>query len=114
MQTILIVEDQTEIREVMGLLLTLSGYNVILAADGKEGLNLAASLPFDLIITDIRMPQMDGNNLISELAKFNSPPPVIAIAGSVNDIEPNTIICASASKPVTTQQLRQLINSVLV
>ncbi len=113
MQTILLVEDQPETRDIMGLLLTLSGYNVILAANGEEGLNLAASLPFDLIITDIKMPQMDGNCFIRELARFKNPPPVIAIAGSVNDIEPNSIIRAIASKPLTTQRLTQLITSAL-
>jgi two-component system cell cycle sensor histidine kinase/response regulator CckA len=113
-QTILLVEDQPEIRDIMGLLLTLSGYNVILASNGKEGLNLATSLPFDLVITDIKMPQMDGNSLISELARFKNPPPVIALAGSVNDIIPNSIIRAIACKPITTQQLRQLIARALV
>ena len=114
MQTILLVEDQPEIRDVMGLLLTLSGYNVILAANGEEGLNMAVRLPFDQVITDIKMPQMDGNCLISELARFKNPPPVIALAGSVNDIAPNSIIRATACKPVTSQQLKQLILKALV
>lgn len=114
MQTILLVEDQPDIRDITGLLLTMSGYNVILAADGKEGLNLASNLPFDLIITDILMPLMDGNSLISELAKFKHPPPVIALAGSMNEIEPNAIIRAVACKPITTQQLRQLIAKALI
>ncbi|OJV91330.1 MAG: hypothetical protein BGO39_27190 [Chloroflexi bacterium 54-19] len=113
-QTILLVEDQPELRDIMGLLLTMSGYNVILAANGKEGLNLATNFPFDLIITDIKMPLMDGNYLISELAKFKNPPPVIALAGSISEITPNSIIRATACKPVTTQQLRQLIAKALV
>lgn len=114
MQTILLVEDQPEIRDIMGLLLTLSGFNVILAANGKEGLNLATNIDFDLIITDIKMPLMDGNYLISELAKFKNPPPVIALAGSISEIKPNSIIRAVACKPITTQQLRQLITKALL
>ena len=114
MQTILLVEDQPEIRDILGLLLTVSGYNVIVAANGKEGLNLASSLPFDLIITDIKMPLMDGNSLISELAKLKNPPPVIALAGSINDIKPSKLIKAAACKPITTQQLRQLITRALL
>ena len=113
MDTILLVEDQPEIRDVLGLLLSLAGYNVILAANGAEGLSLASNLAFDLVITDMKMPEMDGNTLIKELAKFENPPPVIALAGSLYEIEPSPLIKASACKPVTTRQLKELISKAL-
>lgn len=113
MHTILLVEDQPEIRDILGLLLTLSGYNVTLAENGKEGLSLASSTPFDLVITDMKMPVMDGNRLIQELSKLSNPPPVIALAGSLYEIEPNTLIKATACKPVTTKQLKELITKAL-
>jgi DNA-binding response OmpR family regulator len=112
-QSILLVEDQPEIRDILGLLLTLSGYNVTLAENGKVGLFLASSSPFDLVITDMRMPEMDGNRLIQELAKLDNPPPVIALAGSLYEIEPNALIKATACKPVTTKHLKELISKAL-
>lgn len=113
MYTILLVEDQPEIRDILGLLLNMAGYNVILAANGNEGLSLASSLSFDLVITDMKMPGMDGNELIRELGHMENPPPVIALAGNLYEIEPHPLIKASACKPITTKQLKELINKAL-
>jgi signal transduction histidine kinase len=67
MAKILIVDDDTALREVVRLALESSSYEVIEAADGKEGVELAfAQLP-DLILCDVRMEQMDGYDTLSAL-----------------------------------------------
>ena len=60
MKTILLIEDNEEIRENMGEILELSNYKVLTAADGKEGVALAIQNKPDLIVCDIMMPVLDG------------------------------------------------------
>ncbi|HOX91726.1 MAG TPA: response regulator, partial [Spirochaetales bacterium] len=59
--TILVVDDEKNIREGLGEFLKLEGYNILLASDGTEGAALADSGEADLVITDLRMPGMSGN-----------------------------------------------------
>ena len=66
---ILVVEDNPDARNSIESILTLSGLNVILAADGQEGLEQAEQEVPDLIITDIAMPRLNGLGLIQELRK---------------------------------------------
>jgi len=66
---ILIVEDNTEIRENATEILELDGYVVVTAVDGAEGLKLAISENPHLILCDVRMPQMSGSELLDELKK---------------------------------------------
>lgn len=69
MKTILLIEDNEEIRENMGEILELSNYKVLTAADGKEGVALAIQHKPDLIICDIMMPVLDGYGVIHMLQK---------------------------------------------
>ena len=59
-KTILIIEDNEDIRDNVAEILTLSNYKVLLAANGKEGIDLAQKKKPDLIICDIMMPGVDG------------------------------------------------------
>lgn len=67
MQTILLIEDNNEIRENTCELLELEGYKVLLAENGKEGLALAKQQKPNLIITDILMPEVNGYDLVRGL-----------------------------------------------
>ena len=58
--TILIVEDEQDIRELLAYNLEKEGYATVQAADGKEGLDLARSRKPDLILLDLMLPKMDG------------------------------------------------------
>jgi CheY-like chemotaxis protein len=66
---ILVVEDISEILENTSEILELSGYTVVTAVNGNEGLRLAVSESPDLILCDIMMPQMTGSELLEELKK---------------------------------------------
>jgi CheY-like chemotaxis protein len=66
-KTILLVEDNSDSRELIHLLLTRMGFTVLDAIDGQEGLCKADAEHPDLIITDIGMPHLDGIGMIKEL-----------------------------------------------
>ena len=67
MKTILTVDDSPSIRQMLAYVLAHSGYRVIEAADGEEGLALAQANAVDLVLTDHNMPKMDGVTLTRAL-----------------------------------------------
>ena len=82
---ILIIDDESEVREVLRLHLESANYNVIEASDGEEGVNLMKSgsnlLQVGLIICDIRMPKVNGIEAIDYL-KQNAPSiPIVVVTG---------------------------------
>jgi CheY-like chemotaxis protein len=81
--TVLVVDDDATLRAILARTLADEGYRVITAADGEEALALAHTLngQLGLVVTDIRMPVMDGLTLAENLARFRVPPPVLFISG---------------------------------
>ena len=77
--TILVVDDEEIMREILETLLTRAGYDVRLAASGHEGLELARALPFDAAIVDIMMPGLDGIATLDELKRIDEDLAVIII-----------------------------------
>ena len=72
MAKLLIVDDSTMLRDMLNYALNEGGYtDVTEAVDGVDGLAKAKSADFDLIITDVNMPNMDGLTLIGELRKIS-------------------------------------------
>ena len=69
MSKVLIVEDEDAIAEIERDYLELSGFDVTLASDGKEGLDIALKEDFDIIILDIMLPGMDGFDICKEIRK---------------------------------------------
>jgi two-component system response regulator (stage 0 sporulation protein F) len=76
---ILLVDDDQEFRKAMKKMFERSGYDVTLAADGREALDVLSKSAFDLIISDLRMPNLNGMQLMEELKKKNVKIPVIFI-----------------------------------
>ncbi len=76
---ILLVEDEQLLRESLAQLLGEEGYQVVQAGDGKAGYDAALAEPFDLVLTDIRMPVMDGLQLLKHLQQVIPQTPVIVI-----------------------------------
>jgi len=70
MSNVLIVDDSRSIRELLGGVLANAGFAVTSASDGQEGLNTAQTDKFDLVITDINMPVMNGFDLLKSLRKL--------------------------------------------
>ena len=70
MQKIMIVDDSPSMRRLLSTFLEQAGYSVSSAVDGVDALEVVSSDEFDLIITDINMPNMDGLTLVAELRKL--------------------------------------------
>lgn len=73
-QTILVVDDDKEINELISISLKREGYNVISAFDGHEALSLAKNHSPDLVILDILLPGIDGFEICNELRKISTVP----------------------------------------
>ncbi len=67
MKTILAVDDSPSIRQMLAYVLSSNGYQVLEAADGEQGLQMAQAQQVDLVLTDHNMPKMDGISLIKAL-----------------------------------------------
>ena len=77
--TVLVVDDEEIMREILETLLTREGYDVHLAATGPEGVELARTHPFECAIVDMMMPGMDGITTLDELKKIDEELPVLMI-----------------------------------
>ena len=78
--TILVADDEKEIRELLRLYLENAGYQVIEAGDGQQALELLRNEKIDLCLLDIMMPKMDGYHVLQELRKESNIPVVILSA----------------------------------
>jgi two-component system, response regulator, stage 0 sporulation protein F len=81
MATILIIDDEEAVRILLRSALKAAGYEVVEAANGREGLALYRHKPADLVITDIAMPELNGLDMILELTRYFLDAKVIAISG---------------------------------
>lgn len=71
---ILVVDDQKEILDILNILLSGEGYEVIQAENGKEALDSLKRMEFDLIILDVMMPQFNGYQTCIEIRKISNVP----------------------------------------
>jgi two-component system OmpR family response regulator len=74
MTTILVVDDESHIRELISLYLTDEGFTIVEKADGEEALKYATDFPVDMTIMDIMMPRMDGWELCRKLRELGEMP----------------------------------------
>jgi len=79
--TVLIIDDEKNIREGLGAALELEDYTVALASDGKEGLERIQKGDIDLVITDLRMPKISGEQVLAKITAENPGIPVIVLTG---------------------------------
>lgn len=79
--TILVIDDEKNIREGLAADFEMSGYNVKIAANGQEGLELLAKGDIDLVITDLRMPGISGEEVLKKVTAEMPGIPVIVLTG---------------------------------
>ena len=108
--TILVVEDTEALRVLFGRILQRAGFRVVTAADGVEALARFGEQAFDLVVTDMMMPNMDGFELIRALVKSDPGVRIIAISGvddrlSYLDMAIRLGALAKLEKPVTAANL---------
>ncbi|NOQ76636.1 MAG: response regulator, partial [Methylococcaceae bacterium] len=78
-QSILVVDDEAKMRRLLEIMLTQMGYVVYQAADGQEALDFLNNQAVDLVITDLRMPKIDGIELLRQLRERNNEVSVIVV-----------------------------------
>lgn len=78
---ILVVDDEAAIRDLLAKTLALAEYDVDVAPDGRSALERLRTLPYDLLITDLKMPGIDGLTVIREGRRYRPDIPVIIITG---------------------------------
>jgi DNA-binding NtrC family response regulator len=81
MNSVLIIEDDEFVQSMLRQTLERAGYEVATASNGRVGLELYECKPFDVVITDLIMPEMEGIETISKLCKDDPDVKVIAISG---------------------------------
>lgn len=79
MAHILIVDDEKKMRHLLSIILSSEGHLVDQAKDGVEALEMIKATPFDMVITDIKMPRMDGTALLKKITEMDIPCPVVFI-----------------------------------
>lgn len=82
---ILVVDDEHDVREGLGKLLEMEGYDVTTAENGLVAVERAKLQRFDLVLTDLRMPGMDGVETLMELKRLHPGMPVIVVTAYASD-----------------------------
>lgn len=83
-QTILIIDDEKAIRRTLTEILSFEGFTIDEAADGAEGLKKIKENNYDCILCDIKMPKMDGIEVLEQMREANADTPFIIISGHAN------------------------------
>jgi DNA-binding response OmpR family regulator len=118
MARILVIDDDPDTREMLAQTLKPAGYEVILAADGREGVMRQRNNPADLVITDLNMPNQDGSVTIRELRSCFPEVAIIAMSGSPDSgamlaIAQNVAAVGILPKPFVADELKAAVARVL-
>jgi two-component system, NtrC family, response regulator AtoC len=81
---VLVIDDEANVRMLTGTLLKRLGYEVFLADNGQMGLELYRQDPPDVIVLDVKMPEMDGIEVLKQIRSFDPKQPVIVVTGDSN------------------------------
>ena len=102
MASILLIDDMKGVRRTVSALLKRAGHSVTEADDGGVGLELLGSQRFDLVITDMLMPKLDGMEVLLHLEKQPNRPKVLAISGGGSQVSADQAFLLAKSKADAT------------
>lgn len=115
--TILTIDDEENIRNGLADNFELEGYNVLQASNGKDGLALIAKGNVDLVITDLRMDGISGEEVVQHVTTENPGIPIIVLTGHGSIEEANKAIKAGAyyflTKPLNLDHLNKIVKNAL-
>lgn len=116
-KTILLVDDEVEITDIHQRYLIQAGYQVLVAHDGLEALELFKKKTIDLIITDVMMPRMDGYDLISEVQYLSPEQPFLFITAKTSEQDKIYGLSLGAddfiAKPFSPRELVLRVHNIL-
>jgi CheY-like chemotaxis protein len=114
---ILVLDDDDAVRGLLQEVLSEAGYEVLAARDGREGMRLVAEHPFDLVLTDLIMPDQEGIETIRELQRDYPAIRIVAMSGAVDPVYLKTAEMLGAhvtlSKPIDCQDLLRAVRELL-
>ena len=118
--SILIIDDDAAVSRTLSLILTRAGYRVSTVTGGRKGLELLSQESFDLVLTDIIMPELDGIEAIRRIRTDHPGLRIIAMSGGGQIDKADFLHMAEAlgadrvlEKPVRSERLLELVGSVL-
>jgi CheY-like chemotaxis protein len=116
MKKILLAEDDKNLSRSIDILLTLDGYEVISVYNGEEALNKLCHQKYDLLITDIVMPFINGTELIQKIKELHPFIPIMVVSGKLNEELITELqkkeIKHILSKPINPTNFRQMVFSI--
>ncbi|MCG7853295.1 MAG: response regulator [Methanosarcinaceae archaeon] len=109
----LVIDDEKNILNILRILLVKLDFEVKVAHDGREGIDLfEAGHDFDLVITDIRMPRVDGNQVAKHIRGSGKPDtPIVAISGYGKEID-KRLFDFSITKPFRLETVIDVIKKI--
>lgn len=117
MKKILLAEDDKNLSRSVDILLTLDGFSVISVYNGEEALNKLFHQKYDLLITDIIMPNLNGMDLINKIRKFNPSLPIMVVSGKLNDELISKLETEGVHyvlpKPINPTRFRKMVQKVI-
>jgi len=117
MQTILVIDDDENLRDTIGLMLEKEGFRPILVGDGKTGLQEALVVKPSLILVDLRMPGMSGVDVCKRLRASGMQTPLIVLSAIGEEVDKVLLLEIGADdyvvKPFGTRELLARIRAVL-
>ena len=116
MRKILVAEDDRNLSRSMDTWLTLEGFQVVTVYNGEEALNKLVQNSFDLLITDIAMPRLNGVELISRIRMYSPQLPILVVSGKINadlisDLHEMSIDYI-LPKPIKPMEFRKIIGQL--
>ena len=116
-QTVLVIDDDESLRRVMEYHLQEEGYGVVTAVDGRAGLERFQAGPVDLVVTDIRMPEMDGMELLARVKAMQPDVPVVILTahGTIDSAVEAMKLGATdyLTKPFSREQFKAAVRKAL-
>ena len=114
--SVLVVDDEFASLEVLALLLTGEGFQVLTAVDGQEALQRLTETPVGVVITDYKMPRMDGSELCLRMLadpRFQSIPVIFTSATYRQDVPRPKNVVAFFSKPLLFKDVLSAVHRIL-
>ncbi|MEX0299347.1 MAG: response regulator [Kordiimonas sp.] len=117
MARILVVEDEESVRDFVTRVLTMHGHSVLIAHDGAEAVDLMNRNHFDLLLSDIAMPLMDGISLALKVRASRPHVPILLMTGFADERQRahnlSLLIEGLLTKPFNMDQLLAVVNKAL-